>query len=185
MQRATGAAKFTLQSVIGGVLQQWGPSLVGGAVSGLGSYVNGAPWPVVLFATLIGFGVMAGVLGAVLQRQRPAPTDTWSAYDFYRDARNEAIALRTRDVLNWDKGMDLTVDHGMLLGRILATLRAKGRDKEADRIYPYGKPRHVPHYTDDAHTKSGDFLYQHRMMLTELEGRLTELRDEHAKPSAS
>lgn len=113
--------------------------------------------------------------------RRPRPRrDEWSAYAFYRDAANEALAIGSRDVLNAGKAFDVGVDHGILVGKIDATLLAHGLGHEADQVYPYGSPRHVADYGPD-----GDPLFRHRRMLEELRGRLGVLRDAHAPSGRS
>lgn len=180
-QFAKGIARHVWFYIVQGVV-----TVITLATGGYNTY-KPADWPeakasleLLVVLTLLGVLVASFLTYRDLHRELTKP-DTWSAYDFYRDRRNAAIALHTRDVHNFDKAVDLCIDHGILLGEIIATLRAKGHDEEADRVYPYGSPRHVEAYTDEQHT--GDFLFSNRRMLTELEGRLTELRDEYASPA--
>lgn len=161
-----------------GALRALGASAVaavGAAGGAVWAIVQKADWLVV--AILLVVAVFLGVIAIVLvvDYTRRVPRSTWSAHEFYRDAANEALAIASRDVLNAGKELEVGVDHGILVGKIDATLRAHGLGHEADRVYPYGSPRHVADYGPD-----GDALFRHRRMLEELRGRLGVLRDAHA-----
>lgn len=153
---------------------------VGTALGAVWAVLQKADWFVVAILLVVAafLGVIAIVL--VVDYTRRAQQTRWSAHEFYRDAANEALAIASRDVVNPGKAFDVGVDHGVLVGKIDATLRAHGLGHEADRVYPYGSPRHVADYGPD-----GDPLFRHRRMLEELRGRLGVLRDAHAPANRS
>lgn len=153
---------------------------VGAAAGAVWAVLQKADWLVV--AILLVVATFLGVIAIVLlvDYTRRAQLSTWSAHEFYRDAANEALAIASRDVLNAAKEFDVGVDHGILVGKIDATLRAHGLGHEADQVYPYGNSRHVSDYGPD-----DDPLFRHRRMLQELRGRLEVLRDAHAPASGS
>src|SRR5438552_413541 len=157
--------------------------VVGGLIAGAVIAALGALWAAMqkmdwlVIAILIAIGIFLGFFAVAVfldWRDERKPRSRWSPYAFYRDASNEALAIGTRNVLNPGNAFDVAVDHGILLGKVDSTLRANGLGHEADAIYPYKNPRHVPDFGPDT-----DPLFKHRRMLQELSGRLAELRDKH------
>jgi hypothetical protein len=141
----------------------------------------GWPWWAWIIVGLLGI-VGAQFLAFHEYRTKAQEINAWSAYDFFRDRVNDSIEIKRRNEHTWGDRLDLAIDFGRLVGGTVATLRGRGLNREADSLFPFGKPLHVSDRA--AYDRVNDLPANIRMRAEELEGRLKILRDRYATPTS-